>query len=142
MTVRAASWLCLFLGLAAMVGLPVLGRLARRTDTGCALDGAKIDPAYRVEVVDADGQTHAFCCVRCAEIWLRHRAAPPRAVRVTDEVSGEPVDAASAWFVRSSVVTRPATGNRVHAFRSRADAEKHAATFAGVVLEPAQRPLP
>jgi hypothetical protein len=123
-----------FILLALAVALPLLGYLARRPLTGCALDGVKINPDYRVEVVDAGGARRAFCCIRCAQIWLGHQSAPLRAITVTDETSGEPIDAAAAWYVRSSVVTVWTTGNRIHAFRDRADAEKHAATFAGVVL--------
>ena len=59
----------------------------------------------------------------------------------SDEVSGEPVDARSAHYVRSDVVTTPATGNRVHVFRRRVDAERHAALFAGTVLTGAERPF-
>jgi nitrous oxide reductase accessory protein NosL len=43
--------------------------------------------------------------------------------------------------VRSSVVTTPATANRVHAFRSRADAEKHADKHGGTVLSEAEMPF-
>jgi hypothetical protein len=121
--------------LAVVIGLPVAGWWARRTTAaGCALDGLPINPAYRVEVADADGRTYAFCCPRCAAIWLSRLPSPPRAVTVTDEAGGEPVDADAAWYVRSSVVTVPATGNRVHAFRDRADAERHAERFLGTVL--------
>ena len=87
-------------------------------------------------------RTHyAFCCPHCAAIWLGRRPAAAAAVTVTDEVSGEPVDAAAAWFVRSSVVTVPTTGNRIHAFRDRADAERHAERFLGTVLPASETPF-
>jgi hypothetical protein len=142
MSVSKQSWF-LLLGLVVVVGLPLLERWSRRppSASACALDGVQIAPIYRVEVVDNRGATHAFCCLRCAEIWLEHQSALPREVRVTDEESGQPVAAAAAWYVRSSVVTVPTTGNRVHVFRNRADAERHAETFAGTVLPEAKQPL-
>jgi hypothetical protein len=35
----------------------------------------------------------------------------------------------------------PATGNRVHAFRSRSDAQQHADKFGGTVLPDAEKPF-
>ncbi len=139
---RKARWGTALVGLVVVVGLPLAGHWARHPRAeGCALDGAAINPVYRVEVVDARGYPHAFCCPRCARIWLDSEPAPPRAITVTDEASGEPIDAAAAWFVRSAVVTVPATGNRIHAFRNREDAQMHADRFAGVVLSGPERPL-
>jgi hypothetical protein len=132
----------LLLALAVVVGLPVVGhRLRRPAGPTCALDGVAIDPRYRVEVGDGRGAEHAFCCPRCAVLWLRRQPESGYTVSVTDEVSGERIDAATAWFVRSPVVTSPATGNRLHAFRRRADAEEHARTFGGAVLSESERPF-
>ncbi len=137
-----APWVGL-LGLVVVVGLPVAGNWARhRRDGTCALTGTAIDPAYRVEVVDSRGHPHAFCCVSCARAWLQKAPGRPRSIAVADEVSGERIDAGAAIYVRSSVVTVPTSGNRVHVFRNRADAEKHAADHAGVVLSESERPLP
>jgi endogenous inhibitor of DNA gyrase (YacG/DUF329 family) len=142
MTVSKRVWLGL-VGLFVVVGLPLMGSWARRQAAGsCALDGMAIDPVYRVEVVDARGQPHPFCCLRCAQMWLDRQQARPLAITVTDEVSGRPIDAAAAWFVSSSVVTMPTTGNRIHAFGTRHDAEKHAASFAGSVLPESEYPFP
>jgi hypothetical protein len=122
--------------------LPWLGTWSRRQKLPqCALDGIAIVPIYAVEVVDAGRQKHRFCCLRCAEYWLAQEPSPPSAVSVTDEVSGQPVDASEAYFVRSSVVTNAVTGNRIHAFENRADAEAHAAQFRGRLLTAAERPL-
>jgi hypothetical protein len=136
----------LLLGLAALlvvVGLPVAGKWARRgAGPRCALDGLKIEPLYRVRVVGNDGASHRFCCVRCAARWLARQGERPAAVYVTDEASGEEVDAKSAHFVRSAVVTDPVTQNRVHVFGDREDAEDHAHAFAGRVLTGSERPFP
>jgi hypothetical protein len=63
-------------------------------------------------------------------------------VLVTDEATGRALPAASAWFVRSAVTTTPVTGNRIHAFRNQADADKHAETFRGTVLVGQELPFP
>jgi hypothetical protein len=129
-------------GLVVVVGLPLAAYLMRgNANGGCALDGAKINTAYRVQIVDGHGDSHAFCCLRCAQLWLKRQSAPPQSVVVADESSGEEIDAQEAVYVRSSVVTTPATGNRIHAFRSRADAEKHADRFGGTVLSESETPL-
>jgi nitrous oxide reductase accessory protein NosL len=137
-----APWVGL-LGLVVVVGLPVAGNWARhRGDGTCALTGMAIDPVYRVEVVDSRGHPHAFCCVTCARAWLKKAPGEPKAITVTDEASGEPIDAGTAFYVRSFVVTMPTTGNRIHVFRNREDAEKHAAAHAGIVLSESERPFP
>jgi hypothetical protein len=123
------------LGLCLTVALPVVGTWARRqSGERCALDGAAVDPAYRVRVLDDAGRDKSFCCVVCAELWLKHAGPEPVLIRVTDESSGEEIDARDAVFVRSSVVTRAATGNRVHTFRQLQHAERHVHQFGGAVL--------
>jgi hypothetical protein len=136
----------LLLVLAAVLvvaGLPLLGKWARRHQPPrCELDGLSIEPPYRVRVVDQAGRSHAFCCVRCARRWLARQEGRPRAVYVTDENDGTEVEARSATFVRSSVVTPPPiTGNRVHAFRDRGAAEEHVRTYGGRVLTDVDRPF-
>lgn len=124
------------------VGLPLLGAWSRRQQLPrCALDGAPIEPIYAVEIVPANGPALPFCCLRCADFWCARQSRPPREVRVTDEVSGRVLDAAEAFYARSSIVTTPATGNRIHSFARRADAEAHAADFSGRLLTGDLRPL-
>lgn len=91
--------------------------------------------------MDGCGDQHLFCCVRCAEIWLRGQPAPPRAVAVTDEATGEEIDASAAWYVRSSIVTMTVTGNRIHVFRNRTEAERHAEAYGGTVLGRSEEPF-
>jgi hypothetical protein len=136
------AWGQLLVGILIVVGLPLVGHLARRdTGHGCALDGEKIQPIYRVEIVDHQGERHAFCCLRCAEIWVRKQRAAPQAILVTDETTGRAIDADTAFYVRSTVVTTPTTGNRIHVFAEPTDAEKHANTFSGTVLSESERPF-
>jgi hypothetical protein len=139
---RTCRWRILAAVLVFVVGLAVLGSWNRRRDNArCALDGAAIDLLYRVKIEDRQGRIHSFCCIRCAELWLDARRDRPRAVLVTDEATGEEYETTEVIFVRSSVVTQAATGNRVHAFRNRRDAEKHAAGAGGRILEGADRPF-
>jgi hypothetical protein len=128
--------------LVVLLALPLAGKWLRRTsEPRCALDGGTLVAAYRVRVQDAAGASHDFCCIRCAEMWLERQALPARAVWVTDEGSGAEIDAATAYYVRSLVITTPTTGNRVHAFRDLADAERHADKCRGTILTGNERPF-
>jgi len=139
---QTSRWLLVVACLLVVIGLPLAGKWARHTsEPRCAFDGAKIDPHYRVRVVDDQERDHQFCCIHCATLWLNHQVTKPRAVFVTDEAADQEIDAASAWFVRSLVVTVPHTGNRTHAFRERADAARHAATAQGVILLDSEKPF-
>jgi hypothetical protein len=142
MTLRSWRWLLVAAGLLVVVGLPLAGKWARRRPAhACALDGAAINPLYRVRIVDAEGREQDFCCILCATAWLRQRTAAPHAVLVTDEITGQEIDAASAWYVRSLVVTVAHTGNRIHVFRNQADAARHADSAAGQILPDAENPF-
>lgn len=141
MTRKQFQW-ALVWTLLVVVGLPAGGNWYRRKRLPeCALDGAAIEPIYAVEIVDSQKNLRRFCCIRCAEYWLAQQTAPVRDVRVTDEVTGAAVEAAAAFFVRSTIVTNHATGNNVHAFRTQHDAEEHAAANRGRLLRDSERPL-
>ncbi len=107
----------------------------------CALDGVAINPIYRVRVLNADGTDHPFCSIACAEVWLKKQSSHPRAIMVTDETTGNEIPASSAVFVRSLVVTTSTTGNRIHAFKTEADANRHADAAGGQVLTGIDRPF-
>lgn len=129
-------------GILVIVGLPIVGKLSRgHRDAGCALDGVKIDPAFRVRIVAAQSKDHEFCCIRCAEYWLNHHRQEPLAIYLTDERTGQEIRSDSAQFVRSSVNTTPSSGNRIHVFQNNSDARDHAAQFGGTVLEGSDRPF-
>jgi hypothetical protein len=119
----------------------VASGLRDRSVPRCHLDGQPITPIFRVRLLGDAGQSWSFCCVRCAQFWLHGRLDETRGILVTDEVSGREVDTALAFFVRSNVVTTPSTGNRVHAFSRRVDAENHAARFNGTLLDDRDRPF-
>jgi hypothetical protein len=142
MIVSRSQWKTATIGLAVLVAIAVAGpKIRHRTRSGCALDGMPIDPLLQVRVVDAEEETHAFCCIRCAQLWLEHQGRPPVAIYVADEETGDEVEAGQAFFVRSRVITMAATENRIHAFAHRSDAEKHAQLYGGSVLPKGERPF-
>jgi hypothetical protein len=118
-----------------VIGVPLAGKWLRRNEAPrCEVDGLRVDPLYRVRIVDGAGTSHLNCCVQCARRWLERHDDPHAEVYVTDETSGAEVEARSAYFVDSVVVTNPVTRNSVHAFRQRKDAEEHAKSFGGEVF--------
>jgi hypothetical protein len=136
-----ASWITALMGVVVVAALPLLGHWARsHASPGCARDGVRVRPEFRVEVVDDEGHDHVFCSLRCAKLWLRDKPSP-RAVVVTDEITGDRVDATKAFYVRSTVVTPTTTDDRVHVFRNQADAERHAQAYNGFLLTGAERPF-
>ncbi|MBM4072989.1 MAG: hypothetical protein FJ271_29295 [Planctomycetes bacterium] len=139
-TIVKRSWMVAAVALAVSVSL-VGSWLRGQRDECCQLDGMPLVAAYRVRVLDDREHSHVFCSVRCAEIWLRGRNMPTAKVYVTDETSGEELLAPNAHFVRSLVWTTRVSGNRVHVFRDRADAESHASQCRGTLLDDAQRPF-
>lgn len=130
-----------FVALALAVGLPLAGRWIRHGGPPrCAYDGQRTEALYRVRVIDYSGKSHDFCCIRCATRWLA-RTPDAAEVRVVDEASGEEIDAHTAYFVESAIVTNRVTGSHVHAFRERHAAEEHARAYGGLLLHGAERPL-
>jgi len=120
--------------------LPLAGTWARLgREKGCAFDGEKIVPNYRVRIVDHGNQSHAFCSVACATRWLEGKETEPREIYVTDEVSGREISASVASYVHSQVVTMKVSGNMVHVYENRADAENHARLWKGRFVRPWQR---
>lgn len=126
-----------------VVGLPLAGWWLRQdSEPRCAFDGLTIQPAFQVRVVDQEEQSHRFCGVRCARLWLTRQESTPEEIRVTDEVSGEEIDARFAHFAQSAVLTDAISGNRIHVFGDEAAAEEHARSFQGWVLTDEERPFP
>lgn len=95
----------------------------------CNLDGTRIVPIHRVDLVVEGQVTRSFCSIRCARDWPD---SPPGArFQVRDEVTGEVLDSSLAWFVESSVVAVPARQDKTHAFKSAADAMEHVSRYGG-----------
>ena len=115
--------------------LPVVGTWARLgREKCCAFDGEKILPIYRVRVVDEGGASHVFCGFTCAEKWITAQGTEPTIIFVADEKSGREIPAASAIYVHSEVITGHVSGNKIHTFENRRDAENHARSYHGIIL--------
>jgi hypothetical protein len=124
-TVRLVIWF------AAILLLAVGSRatLERGRADRCSLDGNRIIPVYRVDLMVDGGVLERFCCVRCAAEWPE---VPDGAYwQVRDEVTGAVLDAERASFVESTVVTIPSRQDRVHVFRRWADALEHVTAYDG-----------
>jgi hypothetical protein len=104
------------------------------------MDGAAIDPAFRVRVVDEGGMTRVFCGVRCAAAWLLRHGAP-REIRVTDIASGRELDGRTASYARTLGPTPEGAPDGIRVFEDEATARAHARAHGGKVLEGAQRPF-
>ena len=111
--------------------LAVFGRwqVARARTDRCSLDGSRITPIYRVDLMAGEKIERSFCCLRCAQDWPQ--GAGHGYWRVRDEVTGQLLDAATACFVESSVVTVPSRQCRTHVFKDWAAAMAHAAEYGG-----------
>lgn len=101
----------------------------------CDYDGTKITPVYEVDIILDNGDTLRFCSVFCAKAWLRDNPSEADAVNVTDEITGEKIDASLAHYVESDVVTVSATWNRIHAFKDKKQAFSHARQHNGRFVE-------
>lgn len=97
----------------------------------CAFDGLEILPLYRVEVRLPDKSLSMFCGIACAKQWLQDSGAKSAVVTVADEATGKQIPADKAFFVKSKVITNRSTGNNLHSFEKREDAEKHAREYRG-----------
>jgi hypothetical protein len=135
-------WLTALAGLVIAALLPFVGHLIRGdAQHRCAWDGQEIELIYRVRIVEDAENTYEFCCLQCAELWLERRGHKPLRILVTDEASGQEIEAFKAYYVRSTVATNAVTGNRRHVFRTAEDALKHAEAAHGRRLLEDERPF-
>lgn len=147
-----SEWVCGLAYLCVLGALPLAGNWFRQGQNSfCAHNGGVIEPLYGVRIVEGD-QTFRFCCIDCAKNWLGNRntnqgdrlgSSPLKhqIVFVVDEVSGTEINAADAYFVRSLTITNRLTGNRIHAFRNKNDADLHAGSPGSDLLGPGEGPF-
>jgi len=136
-------WWAALAGLLTVGTLPVVGHWVREDGRPrCLWDGLIVDAAFRVHTRDEAGTFHEFCDLGCARSWIGRHPSTSRTILVTDEDSGEMLDASAAFFVRSSIVTNSVTGNRWHVFRNRARAEQHARESRGRLMVGPDHPFP
>jgi hypothetical protein len=128
--------------LAATIPLVVLHCRNGDSPLRCSLDGSRIEPLYEVVVSPGERQLRRFSCVRSAQIWLAENRARVSSVWVTDEETGEKLEAEQAYYVVSGLITTPHTGNRIHVFAKEKTARAHAGQYGGrIIHNPLRVPL-
>lgn len=137
------SWWWAAIAGAVLCGLlPVAGSWWRRGRRArCELDGQVIEPLFLVRITDRQGRVRRFCCLTCAELWLRRKGRAVREILVTDESSAQLIDASAAYYVSSDVYSNAPTGDRRHVFLAREQAAAHAEAFRGRILLAQERPF-
>jgi hypothetical protein len=125
---------CLTVWFASVVGLALFSRWqaidSRRAR--CRLDGTPINPVYRVDLVADDRILASFCCMKCATQWPE---VPGGAFwQVRDEVNGDVLDAAAAYFVEGPPATVPSRQASTHSFRRLSDALDHTGRHGGTLI--------
>ena len=108
--------------LAAVVLGLVAGRMDRPGGDRCDRCGAPSATIGRVRFELPGGEVRVFCSIPCARAAPR---PPGTRVLVTDEATGDEVDADAAFYVESPVVSVAHNRTRIHAFASPADARAH-----------------
>ena len=101
----------------------------------CSLDGIQVRPLYEVVIIQKDETPHKFSCVVSARIWFRENSERVSYILVTDEVTGEKIDAEHAFYVESEVITTQHTENRIHVFTQEESARSHAKRFNGKLVK-------
>ena len=119
----------LWFGVVALVAAGSRWRAQADRGARCALDGNRIEPVYRVDLVRRGVVLHSFCSLTCARQWPD--VAPDAYWQVRDEASGRPLDAGRAHFVESGVESVPARHERTHVFADWAEAQHHLARYGG-----------
>ena len=97
----------------------------------CANDGLRINPLYEVQFSMKDSSVYRFCSIVCALQAFDRLKENIALALVTDEVSGQKVNAEKAFFIESRVVTVPHVKNRIHVFASEPEAVHHRDEYSG-----------
>lgn len=100
----------------------------------CSLDGSRIQPLYEVIIVLRDKSIRRFSSIISARIWFRENSNQVSTILVTDEATGEKIDARQGFYVESKVITTPHTRNKIHVFGQREAAKLHALEFRGKLV--------
>lgn len=104
-------------------------------DNRCAFDGIAVDPIYEIEITRRNGAVKKFCCVFCAQEWYGRSKRDVARITVTDEISGEKIDASAAYYVESEIFTQRHTRCRTHVFGQRNEAQRHAEQYDGRLVD-------
>ncbi len=121
----------LILGFIGILCFPLFRQEHSRSAQRCAYDGAKIDSLYEVQFLMKGGEVLRFCSIACALQALEQRKEGIGLIMVTDEVSGQKVDAEKTFFVESKVISVPHVKSNVHAFASEEASQRHQNQYQG-----------
>ena len=91
----------------------------------CDQCGISINPTFEVVFHLKDGTTKHYCCVNDALHAYREMVDRVEWVAVTEQETGEKLNAADAIFVENDIVTCEPCGTRLHIF----EAETHGGLF-------------
>jgi hypothetical protein len=129
--------LCLIGALIIAAGMSILLAFSRDNSPSlrCSLDGSRMTPIYEVVIIQKDQAPIKFSCVLSAQIWLKENDTPIASIRVTDEATGEKIEAGKAFYVESEVISIPHIRNRIHVFSRETDARLHASQFNGKLIK-------
>jgi hypothetical protein len=132
----------LALWFALVTALGLHGRLQIRAEHSlrCAMDGARIEPIYQVDLVRAGSVVRSFCSMACARAWPE--VLPGAYWQLRDEVTGSLIDAERAHFVASRVETVPSRHESVHVFTHWEDAQAHVERHGGIAVANPFEPVP
>ena len=114
----------------------------------CAMCGIRINPINESEIHFKDGVVKKYCCIHCASMVYYIKKADVDFVLVTDEQSGEKVNAlGDALYIKSNILACEPCGIKVHVFRASPGgldrAQKYIEDFGGDYIEnPLVEPMP
>jgi hypothetical protein len=129
------------LGLLALAAFAGVAPRLRGHGERCAMDGAEVAPAFRVQVIGGDGKALAFCGVECASHWLSREDPEDVRILVTDSRTGAELDAAAASYVLALSTLRDGAPDAIRVFARRGDAERSVEAYGGALLTGTERPF-
>ena len=131
---RRSPFIGAFIIAAIIAALGVISQ-HRHSPIRCCLDGSRIEPMHEVTIIQRDKSPSKLSCVLSARIWLRENSERVSSIWVTDEITGEKIEAEDAYYVVSEVITTPHTGNKIHVFGQKRAAKLHAREFNGKLIK-------
>src|SRR5689334_23394571 len=130
----AARFLCAWALVTLALSLVVRAQLRGEASGRCALDGARIATAGRVELFEDGALRWSFCSSECALAWPAPKVpGVKRRFQVHEEQNGRALDPRAATFVRSSL-TRVAGRGALRAFADALAASEHVRAHGGALV--------
>jgi len=126
-----------------LILIAVFSELRQKGDDRCDFDGNRINPIHRVSLQAAEGKQFQFCSLCCASNWLDRNPDVLRLIKeskggtisVVDEITGETIDAALGYWVKSSKISVHENSCNLHVFMDPGDAARHIHDYQGREVE-------